>query len=172
VSEWNDIFRFSRAETFALAILLLMVLIGGGILLYENSTETLPPELFFESAGAASTKTMRQADLYEASPSPAAESKVDSVKATEKKDKVSRPLMIDINTASAESLMMLPRVGAELSQRIIQLRAQLGGFDSLEQLVRVRGIGRKTVEVLRPYCLVGGSKPANAASADSASTTK
>jgi competence ComEA-like helix-hairpin-helix protein len=158
MSEWKEIFQFSRAETFALAILLLMVLIGGGILLYENSTETLPPELFFQSAGAATKQPYVSAPVLQMNPKPARALSPDTSSILTKKPSKQTSFLLNINTAPAESLMMLPRVGSVISQRIIELRQRLGRFESVEQLVQVRGIGKKTLELLRPNITVGDAR--------------
>lgn len=163
MSNWKEIFQFSRAETFALAILLLMILIGGGILLYQNSTETLPAELFFQSAGAAITQPYTSAPNTQTNPKPANYQPQDASSVPAKKSAKYTSLLLNINTAPAESLMMLPRVGNVIGQRIIDLRQRLGRFDSVEQLLQVRGIGKKTLELIRPNITVGDpeSKTAN-----------
>ncbi len=53
---------------------------------------------------------------------------------------------IDLNASSAEELQLLPRIGPALSARIVAARP----FASLEDLTRVRGIGARTLERLRP----------------------
>ncbi len=171
MSDWKEIFQFSRAETFALAILLLMVLIGGGILLYENSTETLPPELFFQSAGAATKQPYMSAPVSQTNPKPARALSQDTSSVATRKPTKPTSFLLNINTAPAESLMMLPRVGKVISQRIIELRQRLGRFDSVEQLVQVRGIGKKTLELLRLNVTVGDA-PSNNAKPDTAATKK
>ncbi len=60
------------------------------------------------------------------------------------------PLPIDINTAPAEVLMTLPGVGPTMAERIIANRP----YSSVEDLLRVRGIGPATLEKLRPYITV------------------
>lgn len=171
MSEWKEIFQFSRAETFALAILLLMALIGGGILLYENSTETLPPELFFQSAGAATKQPQVSASISQTNPKSARTQSQDTSSVSTRWPTKTTSLLLNINTAPAESLMMLPRVGQVISQRIIELRERLGQFDSVEQLVQVRGIGNKTLELLRPNVTVGDTQSTTAKS-DTAATQK
>jgi competence ComEA-like helix-hairpin-helix protein len=158
MSDWKEIFQFNRAETFALAILLLMALIGGGILLYENSTEALPPELFFQSAGAATNPSHVNVSPLQTNPNPARAQSQDTSSIPTRKPTRPTSLLLNINTAPAESLMMLPRVGKAISQRIIELRQQLGQFDSIEELVQVRGIGKKTLELLRPYVTVSDAQ--------------
>ncbi len=68
-----------------------------------------------------------------------------------KKEPLTEP--IDVNHATAADLRRLPGIGPTLSQRIIETRAQRP-FRSVEDLRRVRGIGAKTLERLRPHVIV------------------
>ncbi len=58
---------------------------------------------------------------------------------------------IDPNRATAEELQRLPGVGPTMAERIIEARAK-APFRTADDLRRVRGIGKKTLEKLRP-CL-------------------
>lgn len=62
---------------------------------------------------------------------------------------------ININTASKEVLMQLDGIGETLAQRIIDYRTQHGGFDSIEELKQVKGIGDKRFEAIRNEITVG-----------------
>ena len=66
-------------------------------------------------------------------------------------------LRIDVNTAPASELELLPRIGPTLSARIVEDRASRGPFRRVEDLDRGRGIGPKTVELLRPHVEFGPS---------------
>lgn len=59
--------------------------------------------------------------------------------------------VVDMNRASREELQGLPGIGPTLAQRIVEARP----FRSVEDLRRVRGIGPKTLEKLRPLVGVG-----------------
>lgn len=60
---------------------------------------------------------------------------------------------INVNQASQAELRKLPGIGAILSQRILEVREK-AAFKSVEDLRRVRGIGPKTLENIRPHVVV------------------
>ncbi|MBM4107484.1 MAG: helix-hairpin-helix domain-containing protein [Phycisphaerae bacterium] len=64
------------------------------------------------------------------------------------------PLIININTAGAAELELLPGIGPALAKRIIDHRARHGRFRRIDDLDAVSGIGPKTMERLRPLIKV------------------
>ncbi len=50
---------------------------------------------------------------------------------------------VNLNTATAEELQTLYRIGPVLAARIIAYREEQGGFSSIEELQNVSGIGEK-----------------------------
>ncbi len=60
-------------------------------------------------------------------------------------------MMIDVNTATADQLQLLPGIGPSRAAAIIESRDSQGPFRTVEDLARVRGIGPATVEGVRPY---------------------
>ncbi|WP_314705942.1 helix-hairpin-helix domain-containing protein [Rothia mucilaginosa] len=61
---------------------------------------------------------------------------------------------VNINTATAEELQSLPRIGPAMAQRIIAWREAHGGFRSVDELDAVPGIGLSMLENLRPLVTV------------------
>jgi len=61
---------------------------------------------------------------------------------------------INLNTATAEQLEAIPGIGPVLAQRIIEYRQTRGRFQSVDELLEVRGIGPKRLESMRPYVVV------------------
>jgi competence protein ComEA len=64
--------------------------------------------------------------------------------------------VVNINTADATQLALLPRVGEKSAQRIIEYRGAHGGFKKTSDLMQVKGIGAKTFERLSSYITVEG----------------
>ena len=48
---------------------------------------------------------------------------------------------LNLNRATAEELAELPGIGAELAGRIVACREERGGFESVEEIMEVPGIG-------------------------------
>jgi competence protein ComEA len=53
---------------------------------------------------------------------------------------------ININTASVEELTKLDRIGPKYAERIVQFREINGPFEKPEDIIKVKGIGPKTLE--------------------------
>lgn len=58
---------------------------------------------------------------------------------------------LDVNAAQWPELTVLPGIGESLARRIVESRRERGPFADLEDLQRVRGIGPKTLEQIRPF---------------------
>lgn len=60
-------------------------------------------------------------------------------------------LKINLNNATIQELTALPGIGPSKAKAIFDYRSSHGRFRSIEELEQVKGIGVKTVEVLRPF---------------------
>jgi competence protein ComEA len=61
---------------------------------------------------------------------------------------------LDLNRASADEIDALPGIGSVLAERLIAYRTSAGGFRSIDDLRRVKGIGAKKLDRLRPLIMV------------------
>lgn len=70
---------------------------------------------------------------------------------------------IDINNASWVEWAQLDGIGEKLARRIVKDREDHGAFRSVDDVRRVRGLGPKLIEKLRPFltCADDGSHPSD-----------
>ena len=61
---------------------------------------------------------------------------------------------LDLNRASEQQLQALPGVGPVTAARIVEHRAEKGGFRRPDDLLEVKGIGPKTLERILPFATV------------------
>ncbi|MBI3449810.1 MAG: helix-hairpin-helix domain-containing protein [Acidobacteria bacterium] len=64
------------------------------------------------------------------------------------KDKVDP---VDVNSASAPDLEKVPGIGPSLSKRIVEFRDKNGPYATVDDLLKVQGIGEKSLSHLREY---------------------
>jgi competence ComEA-like helix-hairpin-helix protein len=64
--------------------------------------------------------------------------------------------VVNLNDANAEQLERLPGIGPSRARAILDLRARLKRFTRVEELLRVKGIGRATFRKLRPLITLAG----------------
>ena len=65
---------------------------------------------------------------------------------------------VDLNAATVDQLTTIPGIGRVTAERIVQWREQNGPFRRAEDLMKVKGIGDKSFDKLRPYVKVGKSR--------------
>jgi comEA protein len=123
---------FSRRDTWAILFLLTCMLLGGAVMLYHKNNKKIPPKLFIETV-------KRSKDLHMPGLS------VDAVSAG------SGSFKINLNTAPADSLELIPGIGPVYAERIAGYREKHGKFKSIKDLTRVNGIGPKTLKEIEKY---------------------
>lgn len=69
--------------------------------------------------------------------------------------KMALNIPININKATLEDLMFIPGIGEATALRIIQFRETSGGFRTLEDLMKIRGIKEKKFAHLKRYLYAG-----------------
>ncbi len=130
--------RLSITRQEGLAILTLTLLFITGLTVRHVQEQQLPP-LAVEPLVAQPVSDTAGSASPASPPSPSADN----------------PL--DLNAASLEALQTLPGIGPALAERIDRYRSTQRPFQNVRELRRVRGIGRKTMQKLRP--LVDVSPP-------------
>jgi competence protein ComEA len=82
----------------------------------------------------------------------------DSLKSKErkksKKEEKLKPKSINLNTATKEILVGLPGVGESTAEKIVKYRETHNGFKKIENIMKVKGIGKKKFERIKDYIYI------------------
>ncbi len=124
---------FTRSETRALLFLIVTFVVGVGVWTYRNQWAPLPELSEARRVDQKTTPT------------------TDRIVEIQGEDAESNHVKIILNDADHKELERLPGVGPVIAARIIEYRERHGGFNALEELIEVKGIGEQTVERLKPY---------------------
>src|SRR5437763_969667 len=68
---------------------------------------------------------------------------------------------VNLNTANAEELQQVPGIGPATAEKILQMRKSYGAFKSVDDLLSIRGIGKKRLDKMRKYLAVSKSTAVN-----------
>lgn len=63
---------------------------------------------------------------------------------------------LDLNSAAVEELAKLPGIGEELARRIVAYRTENGPFETVEEIMKVSGIGEGRFAALEGRIIVDG----------------
>ena len=63
---------------------------------------------------------------------------------------------ININTATAEQLVLLPGLGKKTADAVIEYRTKNGNFKAVDDITKVKGIGAKKLEKIKSYLVLEG----------------
>jgi competence protein ComEA len=64
------------------------------------------------------------------------------------------PLKIDINSADLATLIKLPGIGEKTAQRIIKFRDTKKKINNLDELLKVKGIGKAKLRELKKFLII------------------
>jgi competence protein ComEA len=76
--------------------------------------------------------------------------------ATQKKAGPKYEGVVNINTATVDELKMLPGIGDKIAKDIVAYRQTKGTFALANDLLKVKGIGQKKFDKIKPYIVLEG----------------
>jgi competence protein ComEA len=65
------------------------------------------------------------------------------------------PKPVNLNSATSAELQQVPGIGPATADKILQMRKTYGPFKTVDDLLAVRGIGKKRLDKMRKYLTVG-----------------
>jgi comEA protein len=68
---------------------------------------------------------------------------------------------VNINTATSEELQQVPGIGPATAEKILLMRKSYGAFKSVDDLLAIKGLGKKRLEKMRKYLTVSKSSALN-----------
>jgi comEA protein len=158
---WIDRLQISRTERVAVVTLLVLVSILLVSNLFLTKTYNFSQEKYdaitekFEERSRQLKEEQKQiAQKYNpelAVTEPEPTENPEQIEETSVLPAVTTDSKININTATNSELQLLDGIGEAYAQRIIEYREANGGFDSIDELVNVKGIGEKRLENIRPF---------------------
>ncbi len=170
IRQFFEKLAFTRSEIRLVQLLALLTLIGAWIPTVRRWFEEGAPdvtalkqaefaELAAEADSTVVTDTSRLSDAMwrrrvDQIESLTVAGRADSVSALLERYEDAPVFQVGVNSAGVEELASLPRIGPKLAERILDYRRQHGAFQSVEELTRVKGIGKKMLETIRPYITI------------------
>ena len=135
---------FTEREKHVILFLVCTLIIGYGVKLYQENhlyddfkpVTSIEKESFEKKARLAYDTSKRKG--------------LNSSESSTENDSKPQTEIININTAEKQNLVKLPKIGTVTAERIIRFRDDYGPFKSIDDLLKVKGIGPKTLEKLKP----------------------
>ena len=135
---------FTKREKHVILFLVCTLTLGYGVKLYQGShlyddfkpVTSIEKESFEKKARLAYDTSKRKG--------------LNSSESSTENDSKPQTEIININTAKKQNLVKLPKIGPVTAERIIRFRDDYGPFKSIDGLLKVKGIGPKTLEKLKP----------------------
>jgi comEA protein len=156
LDRFNQLFGFTRNESFVIMFLIFSFLAGMGIKFFKNTT--ISKQNFDYSASDSEFTRLSESSIDDLTDTAVTQADEFSNYESSSNKKISeaniQTLSININTATKNELTKLPGLGETLAGRVILYRKENGPFQKLEDLMNVRGIGEKKFERIKPFCFL------------------
>ncbi|MEJ2627856.1 MAG: helix-hairpin-helix domain-containing protein [bacterium] len=130
---------FTPKESKFIVFLLVTFLIGLGIRVFQIKWKSLPQTSSLNLENYHSNTNPDMSDIQAENSNQA--KGIDDI----------NNKFVFINTANLDEFKQLPGIGPVKAERIIQYRQAKGYFSSIDELKKVKGIGDKTIQKLKPF---------------------
>lgn len=139
---------FTKEEQRVIIFLVVVVLVGSIVLFIRNQRADFAAELLLSSDEEYPSEFVTQ-EVNQGMDQELSDTGISLENKFKPRKGLPPGVRININTASAQELEFLPRVGPATAQKIIEYREQQGPFRSIEDIMKVKGIGPKTFQDMK-----------------------
>jgi competence protein ComEA len=163
-----------RRDAWIVALVVTAVVLGALVLWRRgNEARVAPPAIVHTEATAGATPSaaplggpgsllvhvagaVRRPGLYELPAGARVADAIDAARGPQRRAELDALTLAEalVDGQKVEALESIPGIGPVTAAAILELRAQIGSFTSIEQLIDVSGIGPATLESIRPYVTV------------------
>jgi len=158
---------FSKQERIFIIFLMVGVLVGSGIEFYKSrfkpnrNTDHLKSLEIFEKRikeKAALIDSLQQVNQLSSEASNLFTGKKSKANAINQGESRTKYLRVDINSATVEQLVQIPNIGPVIANRIVEYRTANGKFNLTEELINIKGIGEKKLNLIKQYIFINNNK--------------
>ena len=130
-----DWIALTSSERKVMLFLVITLLLGAGIRLYQATFPSAPQFEYHASDSTFAALSSVPEDTLSEAPK-------DGLDETSGR--------LNINTATKQQLLDLPGIGEVTAERILLYRKENGNFSSIEDLLAIKGMSKRKIEILRP----------------------
>lgn len=150
-------FKKQTAAVISLSIIVISVFIYSFISRNNDSSTTVltvHESSYVQTEAYADKTAISSAKVPEPEKTTSVHTKITSSEPETSAQTVTESLLININTASREELMLLNGIGEVTADSIIAYRNDSGGFNNIEELMNVSGIGQAKFDAVKDHVFV------------------
>lgn len=150
-------FKKQTAAIISLSIIVISVFIYSFISRNNDSSTTVltvHESSYVQTEVCADKTAISSAKVPESEKTTSVQTQITSSEPETSAQTVTEPLLININTASREELMLLNGIGEVTADSIITYRNDSGGFNNIEELMNVSGIGQAKFDAVKDNVFV------------------
>lgn len=151
---WLEKLQITRKERVVISSLLVVVVLMIALSASLRNTYTTNSENYEEILKEFEEKSALIVKEKEYNEAKYSGLKVESIEASSMPESDGEMVTININTADITELQKLKGIGKTYAQRIIDYRQENGEFKNVEELLNIKGIGKKRLESIEAFIIL------------------